>query len=101
MQVETDLSFLRLPAVLRQIALSKSSLYEMISKDRFPKPYRLSERVSAWKKSDVDAWCSAQTQTPSKVRPIALTRAQRAAKRVTSAPAIPAAPRSPARARRK
>ncbi|WP_158944228.1 AlpA family transcriptional regulator [Granulicella sp. S190] len=81
MQVETDFSFLRLPAVLRQIALSKSSLYGMISEDLFPKPYRLSERVSAWKKSDVDAWCSTRTQALSDVRPIALKREQRAAKR--------------------
>jgi prophage regulatory protein len=81
MQIETDLSFIRLPAVLRQVTLSKSSLYGMIAEDLFPKPYRLSDRVSAWKKSDVDQWCSTRTQTPSDVRPMALKREQRAAKR--------------------
>lgn len=85
MHVEADQSFLRLPAVLQRVSFSKSSLYSMVADHRFPAPYRLSERVSAWKKSDVDQWCSARTQTPPQVRPKALKREERAKRAGSSA----------------
>ncbi|MEJ0023075.1 MAG: AlpA family phage regulatory protein [Alphaproteobacteria bacterium] len=50
--------FMRLPAVLRETALSRSSLYAEIKEGRFPSPVRISVRSVAWRSEDIDAWKS-------------------------------------------
>lgn len=49
--------FLRLPQVLEILPISKSSWWKGIREGRFPKPYKLSERTSAWSRADIDALC--------------------------------------------
>ncbi len=49
--------FLRLPQVLEIIPISKSSWWKGIKEGRFPKPVKLSERTSAWLRTDIDALC--------------------------------------------
>jgi prophage regulatory protein len=49
--------FMRLPQVLEEITLSKSTWYLGIREGRFPKPVKLSERTSAWRRKDIEDLC--------------------------------------------
>jgi predicted DNA-binding transcriptional regulator AlpA len=49
--------FLRLPAVLQIIPVSKSTWWAGIRAGKFPKPVKLTERTSAWKRGDIVALC--------------------------------------------
>lgn len=55
-QEKTPDRFLRRVEVLKITALASSTLTYLIGKGAFPKPYKLSERMSAWKLSEVVAW---------------------------------------------
>ena len=48
--------FLRLPEVKARTALSRSTIYDKISKGKFPRPRRLGLRMVAWYQTDIDAW---------------------------------------------
>lgn len=48
--------FIRRPTVCQLTSLPSSSLTDLISKNLFPKPFKLSERMSAWKISEVMDW---------------------------------------------
>ena len=48
--------FIRKPTVLGATDLTDSTLFHLVRKGIFPKPYKLSERISAWKLSEVQAW---------------------------------------------
>lgn len=50
--------FIRLPAVLSIIPISRARWYAGIQTGEFPRPVKLSERVSAWKRSDIEALCA-------------------------------------------
>jgi len=52
--------FLRLPGVLARVPFSRSRLYELVSERRFPAPYKLSTRVSAWDEAELNAWIEAR-----------------------------------------
>lgn len=49
-------SFERIAAVTARTGVPRSTLYRLIKQGRFPAPVKLSERSSAWRSSDVDAW---------------------------------------------
>lgn len=49
----TSDSLLRLPQVLAIIPISRSAWYQGIKENRFPKPVKLSSKISAWKMSDI------------------------------------------------
>jgi len=48
--------FIRLPAVLQKVGMSKSHIYDLISQDKFPKPVKVSSRISCWVAAEVDQW---------------------------------------------
>jgi prophage regulatory protein len=52
----THTRFLRLPEVLKRIALSKSQLYNLISIGEFPAQVKLGARASAWLESEITEW---------------------------------------------
>jgi prophage regulatory protein len=52
--------FLRKPEVLSRTGISRSHLYWLMDRGRFPKSIPLSPRVTVWLESDVDAWITAQ-----------------------------------------
>ncbi|WP_439825373.1 helix-turn-helix transcriptional regulator [Aeromonas caviae] len=54
-------SFERIAAVTARTGVPRSSLYRLIKQGRFPSPIKLSERSSAWRSSDVDAWIAARS----------------------------------------
>ena len=54
--VEKEEKLLRMDAVLRRIACSRSTLYRELESGHFPKPLRLGIRGVAWRASDLDRW---------------------------------------------
>ncbi|MBU3667664.1 MAG: AlpA family phage regulatory protein [Rhodocyclaceae bacterium] len=53
---------LKLDAVKKITAQSKSAIYEKISGGKFPPPVRLGERAVAWVEDEVNAWVSARME---------------------------------------
>lgn len=47
---------LRFPKVAEKTGLSKTHLYRLIQAGKFPKPHKLSERVSVWDEAAIDSW---------------------------------------------
>lgn len=47
---------LRLPAVLDRTGLSRSTVYLMISKNKFPHAISLGERAVGWLEADINLW---------------------------------------------
>jgi prophage regulatory protein len=54
---DTDRGFLRLPKVLERLPMGKSTWWAGVREGRYPKPIKLSERTSAWLRSDIDDLC--------------------------------------------
>lgn len=46
----------RLPAVLERTALSRTSLYSLLERQRFPAPIKLSDRAIGFLTHEVDEW---------------------------------------------
>lgn len=55
-------TFLRLHEVERAVGLKKTTIYRRIAARTFPKPIRLSSRVTVWKSSDIAAWQQQQIE---------------------------------------
>lgn len=49
-------SFLRLPQVTKRTGLSRSVIYALIQKSKFPKQIKLSERTAVWSESSISNW---------------------------------------------
>lgn len=47
---------LKLPAVTKLTGLARSTIYKLISEERFPKQIKLTSFSSGWIKSEVDCW---------------------------------------------
>lgn len=58
----TPEKYYRLPELRALVPLSRSSIYEMMSKGKFPKPVKLTSKVVAWKSSDIAAWLAEREQ---------------------------------------
>ncbi|EIW3594717.1 AlpA family transcriptional regulator [Salmonella enterica] len=52
----TQERFLRLPEVMHQCGLSRSTLYDLIKKNAFPQQITLGGKNVAWLQSEVTAW---------------------------------------------
>jgi predicted DNA-binding transcriptional regulator AlpA len=50
-----EMGFLRLPQVLHFFPVSRGTWYNGIQAGKYPKPIKLSERISAWRVSDIKA----------------------------------------------
>ena len=55
--------FIRLPAVLQKVGMSKSFVYDLITQDKFPKPVKVSPRISCWVAAEVDQWVQDRIDT--------------------------------------
>ncbi len=51
-----DIRLLRRTEVLHLSGLSRSTLYEMVSKGAFPAPVRISARAVGWRAAEVEEW---------------------------------------------
>ena len=48
--------FIRLPEVRQRVGMSKSQIYKLIAQDQFPKPVKVSRRISCWVVAEIDSW---------------------------------------------
>ncbi len=53
---DAETRLLRLTEVLALCGKSRSSVYDAMKRDEFPKPVKLSGRSSAWVKTEIDTW---------------------------------------------
>ena len=63
MSNSVNLGVVRLPEVLAQVAIGKSTIYSLISRNEFPKPVQLCRRAVGWRQRDIDAWLESRTVT--------------------------------------
>ena len=48
--------FLRVQTVVRMTGLARSTIYEMMADERFPKQVRIGSRAVAWRSEDLIEW---------------------------------------------
>lgn len=48
--------FMRLPEVINTCGLSRSTIYDLISREQFPSQISLSGKNVAWLASEIDGW---------------------------------------------
>lgn len=48
------------PAKQGLLPMGESTIWEKVRKGEFPQPVRLSERITAWRLSDVQAWMTSK-----------------------------------------
>jgi prophage regulatory protein len=58
--VTDAIRFLRLPAVLDRVGISKPTVYRMIKEGVFPAPRHLSGAISYWPDFEIEAWQKAR-----------------------------------------
>jgi len=51
-----DDRFLRMSAVVQLTGVSRAHVYFLAKEGRFPRPYKLSQKSSAWLLSELTAW---------------------------------------------
>lgn len=54
--VISDTDLINIKEVERSVGLKKSSIYERISNNEFPKPKKLGSRTSRWVHGEVEEW---------------------------------------------
>lgn len=59
---ETKERFIRLPEVKLRTGLSRSTIYEDISKGIFPRPVSLGMRCVGWLESEIETWIIGRIQ---------------------------------------
>lgn len=53
-------SLIRLKKVEAKTGLKKSMVYDLISKDEFPKPIKIGDRAVAWIDREIDQWVTSK-----------------------------------------
>ncbi len=49
-------NFLRIPDVMTQTGLAKSTIWLWVKQGKLPAPIKLSSRVTVWEQSELDNW---------------------------------------------
>ncbi len=52
--------YLRSAELLEIVPFSRATLWRMVQAEKFPAPVKVSPRITAWKRSEVEAWVAAQ-----------------------------------------
>lgn len=47
--------------ITKMIGISKTTLWRMIQKGVFPAPFKLGERINAWRVETIEAWLNEQS----------------------------------------
>ena len=64
MKVQQTTGYLRASQITGELLpISEATLWRWVRKGKFPKPVKLSERVTAWRAEDVRAWLDQQQVT--------------------------------------
>jgi prophage regulatory protein len=52
---------LRIASVVRITGLGRSTIYRLMAEDRFPAPERLTSRLVAWRRADLQRWSDSKS----------------------------------------
>lgn len=55
---------LKIKQVAEKVSLGQSTIYRMIAKGEFPKPFSLGANRSAWLEEDIDRWLAQKAGRP-------------------------------------
>tara|TARA_B100001057_G_scaffold314369_1_gene314482 strand:- start:954 stop:1133 length:180 start_codon:yes stop_codon:yes gene_type:complete len=55
--------FLRLPVVIERTGLSRSTIYEMMDRNEFPRPVKIGARAIAWPSNRLDEWIADKVES--------------------------------------
>jgi len=55
---------MRLPAVLNETGLTRSTVYRLMAEHTFPAPVKLAKRAVGWRHEDVRRWTNERPTTP-------------------------------------
>ena len=50
------MQLIRLPDVMARTALSRTAIYDLMAKQRFPRPVKLGGNLNAWPIAEIDGW---------------------------------------------
>jgi predicted DNA-binding transcriptional regulator AlpA len=53
MKNENELGYIRLPEILQLFPIGKSTWWEGVRIQKYPRPVKLGTRITAWRKSDI------------------------------------------------
>lgn len=53
MKNENELGYIRLPEILQLFPVGKSTWWEGVRIQKYPRPVKLGTRITAWRKSDI------------------------------------------------
>ena len=48
--------YIRLQDVMRKTGIAKSTIWLWVKEDKFPKPIKLSARITVWDESEIENW---------------------------------------------
>ena len=54
--VDAERLLLRIGSVMRVTGLGRSTIYRLMADQAFPAPVRLTKRVVAWRRADLEQW---------------------------------------------
>jgi predicted DNA-binding transcriptional regulator AlpA len=54
----SETGFIRVPAILELIPIGKSTLWLWVKQGKFPRPFKLGQRTTAWRVEDVNLFIS-------------------------------------------
>lgn len=49
-------NFLRIKEVMKKTGIAKSTIWLWVSENKFPKPIKLSPRITVWEEARIDYW---------------------------------------------
>jgi len=61
-------SILRLPQVKVRVGLSRSGIYQKISRQEFPRPVQLGARAVGWLESEIETWIEERVEHSQRLR---------------------------------
>lgn len=55
--------FLRIKDVIEKTGIAKSTIWLWVNENKFPKPIKISPRVTVWENSKIEEWINSKVNT--------------------------------------
>lgn len=56
-------NFIRITDVMKKTGIAKSTIWLWVKENKFPKPVKLSPRITVWEEDKIQEWQQAQLQS--------------------------------------
>lgn len=63
-EADAERLLLRIATVMRVTGLGRSTIYRLMADQKFPAPVRLTKRVVAWRRTDLERWSEGRPPPP-------------------------------------